>query len=735
MQVPRLPARWLALGALAVLAGIGSGSSTAPANTATGALPPGAVAPRERQRVVARRVAALLEEAHFRRARIDDKFSAEVFDRYLDSLDGQRSYLTAADIAEFQPLRERFDDMVRSGEIEPAFRMFARLQERNRERVRHALQLLDKEPDWTVDERFEFDREDAPWPRNSAELDELWRKRVKSDGLALVLAGKTWPEAADLLRKRYERVLKRVDQVSPEDVFETFMNAYARTFDPHSSYFSPRNSEEYRIQMSLSYEGIGATLQSIDEYATIMNLLPGGPAAVAGSLTIKDRITGIAQGRDGSFQEVIGWRIDDVVQLIRGKGGTLVRLQVLPAGAAPGSPEKVVELVRGKVTLEAQAAKKQRLKIPRDGKDLDIGVISVPGFYQDVQAQAAGDPDYRSTTRDVQRLINELRKEGGLDGLVLDLRGDGGGYLPEATALTGLFIDRGPVVQLKDTTGRVEVLDDPSPGVAWDGPLVVLVDRFSASASEIFAGAIQDYRRGYVVGQRTFGKGTVQNLVPLDRWSQRPVDGQLTVTIGKFYRVTGESTQHRGVEPDIALPSAINLDDVGESALEAALPWDRIAGVPFQSALPPGKLPGTEVLVRNGAQRNNGNADYQWLVGDIQAIEKLRQQTSLSLNLATRRAEREQQDADRLQRLNQRRAAQGKPALSSLEELTAGSGKADAGTDSTDDPEGGEVGTDEPAKAEDDILLQQTAQILADIVVHGPPPAAGATATTTARQH
>lgn len=716
MHVSHHPTRWLALAAVALLAVVGSGSSTAPAGAAAGAWPTGAVAPRERQRVVARRVAAILEEAHFRRARIDDKLSAEVFDRYLESLDGQRSYLTAADVEEFAPLRLRFDDMVRTGEIEPAFLMFARLQQRNRERIRYAMDLLATEPDWTVDERFEFDREKAPWPQDRSELDELWRKRVKSDGLSLVLAGKTWPETTDILRKRYERVLKRVDQVTPEDVFESFMNAYARTFDPHSSYFSPRNSEEYRIQMSLSYEGIGATLQTSDDYASIVNLLPGGPAAVAGTLGINDRITAIAQGKDGAFQEVIGWRIDDVVQLIRGKGGTLVRLQVLPSGAAPGSTEKIVELTRGKVTLEAQAAKKKRVTVERNGRALNLGVISVPGFYQDVQAQAAGDPEYRSTTRDVQRLINELRKEGPVDGLVLDLRGDGGGYLPEATALTGLFIDKGPVVQLKDTAGRVEVLDDPSQGVAWDGPLVVLVDRYSASASEIFAGAIQDYRRGYVIGQRTFGKGTVQNLVPLDRWSQRPVDGQLTVTIGKFYRITGESTQHRGVEPDIALPSPISLEDVGESALDAALPWDRIAGVPFQAAGAPSGLPATQLLAQNGEQRNRADADYQWLVSDITALEALRQQKSLSLNLAERKAERSRLEAERLARENQRRVAKGKPAVASLEELAKLQAPVAKATPAGDPEEDIGDSTATAADDDEDILLDQTAQILADIV-------------------
>lgn len=689
---------WIALSALTVLIIAGSGSTGAPVSTTL--LPQGALAPLERERPLARRIGTILEESHYRRATIDDRMSAEIFDDYIDSLDVQRSYFLASDIAEFTSYRTRFDDMIQSGDVEPAFLIFARFQQRNRERIRQAMQLLGTEPDWTVDETYEFDREHAPWPTSVQELDELWRKRVKNDGLSLLLTGKTWPEATEILRKRYERVLKRADQITSDEVFENLMNAYARSFDPHSSYFSARNSEEYRIQMSLSYEGIGATLQSSDDQVSIVNLVPGGPAAVDGTLKINDRINAIAQGKEGAFQEVIGQRLDDVVQLIRGKGGTMVRLQVLPAGAAPGSPEKIIELKRGKVTLENQASKKERRTVTRNGRTLNIGVITVPGFYQDVQAQSQGDENYRSTTRDVSRLIDELRKEGTIDGLVLDLRGDGGGFLPEATALTGLFIDKGPVVQLKDTAGRIEVLDDPIPGTAYDGPLLVLVDRYSASASEIFAAAIQDYHRGYVVGQRTFGKGTVQNLIPLDRWTQKPVDGQLTVTIGKFYRVTGESTQHRGVEPDIALPSSISLDEVGESSLHEALPWDRIAAARFAPVAPAGAMPTALTLDRDEVARGKRDPDFQWLVGSIEANEKLRLQKSVSLNLAKRKLERETIDTQRLTRENTRRTALGKPVFKQLEEL-------EAAPDVT--------GDDAP-----DILLDRTTQIMADIVTAVP---------------
>jgi len=682
----RHPFGWLAASVLTALALVVASSTPVPASTS--ALPAGAIAPTDRQRAIARKVADILQEAHFSRMPIDDRMSAQVYERYLDFLDGQRSYFLASDVSDFAQYRLRFDDMIRTGDIEPAYSIFARFQQRNRERMQYAIALLQKEPDWNSNETFEFERAKSPWPATSVEMGELWRKRVKNDALSLLLAGKQWPEASDILRKRYERVLKRVDQISPDDVFENLMNAYARTFDPHSSYFSPRNSEEYRIQMSLNYEGIGASLQLVDDYVTIMNVLEGGPAATAGELNANDRIIGVGQGKEGAFADVIGWRLDDVVQLIRGKAGTAVRLQILPAGAAPGSTEKIITLQRNRVTLEAQAARKEVRDITRDGQTLRVGVITVPGFYQDIAAQSAGDETYRSTTRDVRRLIDELKKDK-IDGLVLDLRQNGGGYLPEATALTGLFVDRGPVVQLKDTTGRLEVLDDPEPGVAYEGPLAVLVDRASASASEIFAGAIQDYHRGVVLGQRTFGKGTVQNLVPLDRWSQQPVNGQLTVTIGKFYRVTGESTQHRGVEPDVTLPSLIDMKEVGESALDAALPWDRIAGVPFRADRHTGQtsIPSLALEEDTRAQRD---PDYRWFVDDIAAIDTLREQKSVSLNLKARQEERKQQDRNRLERENSRRVAKKLPALKTIEEL-------------------------EKSEAPD-IVLTQAAEVMADMV-------------------
>jgi carboxyl-terminal processing protease len=661
-MLPRF-SRWLAPSMLVALLVL-TGSAQAPANTQ---LPAGSVVPSERHRSVARRVGSMLEGMHYSGSKLDDKLSNIVYTRFLESIDSQHTSLLASDIADFEQYKLRFDDMIRSGDVDPAFAIFARFQQRNRDRIKFAVGQLEKEPDWTLKETFEFDREKAPWATSSTELDEYWRKRVKNDALSMILSGKNWDETSKLLKKRYEQTLKRIDQVSADDVFESLMNSYARAYDPHSSYFSPRSSEEYRIQMSLNYDGIGASLQLVDDYVTIMNVIEGGPAAVAGTLTVKDRITGVGQGKEGPITDVFGWRIDDVVQLIRGRAGTQVRLQVLPAGAAPGTPEKSLQFTRNKVTLEAQAAQKELRTLKRGDKEIKVGVINVPAFYQDVEAQNAGDKDFRSTTRDVRRLINELKAEK-IDGLVLDLRGNGGGYLPEATALTGLFVDKGPVVQLKVTTGELEVQDDPEPGVAYSGPLAVLVDRFSASASEIFAGAIQDYHRGVVLGQRTFGKGTVQNLVPLDRWSPRPVNGQLTVTIGKFYRVTGESTQHRGVEPDVVLPSQIDMEEFGESALQGALPWDRIPGVPFRSEAKSAQ-PNIAALATEEKVRADKDPDYRWLVADLAAAETMRKQTSLSLNLQERKAERERLEKERLARENTRRAAQNLPALKTSEEL------------------------------------------------------------------
>jgi carboxyl-terminal processing protease len=690
---PRANRSRLITGIAVCASAVGLAALLGAAMTPTPAVPAAAaaaLAPTEQENYVARRVADIVTREHYRRAPLDDHLSSLILDRYLDAIDGARSYFFASDIADFEKYRYELDDAIKSGDVEPAFVIFRRYQQRSRERMAYAIELLNKKPDFDIDESFNFDREKEPWPANAAEMNELWRKRVKNDALSLVIAGKQWNEVSDILRKRYEHVAKRMDQSKPEDVFEAFMNAFVLSLDPHSNYFSARNSEEYNIQMSLSYEGIGASLQQTDDYVTVIDVIPGGPAAISGKLVANDRITAVGEGKTGELTDVIGWRLDDVVQKIRGPGGSLVRLQLLPAGAAPGSAQKVLELTRNRVSLENQASHKAMRVIQRNGHDVKVGIITVPSFYQDYDASRAGAKDYRSTTRDVQRLISELKKDG-MDVLIMDLRANGGGYLPEAESLTGLFIDRGPVVQLRDTTGRIEVDDDPNPAIFYGGPMIVLVDRFSASASEIFAGAIQDYGRALIVGQQTYGKGTVQNAHPLNYtiFGRKPELGQLNVTIGKYYRITGESTQDRGVTPDISLPSLIDANEVGESTRDRALPWDHIEPAAFRAE---GDLKQTTATLEKLHQERTANsADFRYLHDDIAALDAARSQKTLSLNIKARETERKRQESDRLDRENAWRAAHDVKPVKALDEIK-------------DDAAAG-------------ILLDEASQIAADLAV------------------
>lgn len=636
------------------------------ANTETGNL-----APVARHEKIGQLVTEFIQKSHYRHAAVDDDLSSKVFDYYIEALDSNRMYLLEADVQAFELYRHRLDDMVRSEPLNPVFDMFDVYRTRVSERLQYAMKQIEAEPDFTVDESYEFDRETLPWATTKEELDKIWRKRVKNDALSLALADKEWSEIQEILDKRYSRFLKRMDQIKSDDVFETFMNAFAHTLDPHSSYLSPRNSEEYRIQMSLSYFGIGASLQTEDDYVMVINIIPGGPAAVDGELQPKDKITAVAQGEDGEMVDVIGWRLDDVVQLIRGPADTVVRLQIMPAGSLPGAEEKVINLSRNQVKLEEQAAKSEVITIPRDGRNWTIGVIEIPSFYRDYRALSNGDKDYTSTTKDVRRLISELEEQG-IEGLVIDLRNNGGGHLTEATALSGLFIDNGPVVQLRNSNGRISRLDDPDPlpRVAYSGPVAVLVNRYSASASEIFAAAIQDYARGIIIGQQTFGKGTVQNLYSLDQYVRRPDDqglGQLTLTIGKYYRVTGESTQHRGVNPDIALPSHIDANEVGESVRDSALPWDTIRTAKFRAGDP---LDTTiSSLTASHTTRAKDDPDFQYLLDGIRDVEEARAKTTLSLSIETRKSERAENLDKRLERENTRRAALGLEPLASIEAL------------------------------------------------------------------
>ncbi len=665
MKIDQIPCRYRILGTVLALLALPGLAATPAIKTADD------LGPEPRHEKIGQLVSEFIQKSHYLHAAVNDELSSMVLDRYIVALDSNRMYMLGSDVEAFETYRYRLDDMVRSEPLNPVFEMFEVYRTRVRERLIFALEELETEPDFSVDESYQFDREELPWSETEDDLDELWRKRVKNDALSLRLAEKDWPETQEILHKRYTRFLKRMVQINNDDVFETFMNAFAHTLDPHSSYLSPRNSEEYRIQMSLSYFGIGASLQIDDDFVMVINIIPGGPAAIDGKLQPKDRITAVAQGEDGELVDVIGWRLDDVVQLIRGPADTVVRLQIMPAGALPGASEKVLSLTRNQVKLEEQAAKSEIIMVPRDGRQWSVGVIKVPSFYRDYRALSNGDKDYTSTTKDVRRLIKELEGEG-IDGLIVDLRNNGGGHLTEATALSGLFIDNGPVVQLRNHNGRISRLDDPDPvpRVAYNGPLAVLVNRYSASASEIFAAAIQDYARGVIIGQQTFGKGTVQNLYSLDQYVRRPDEvglGQLTLTVGKYYRVTGESTQHRGVNPDIALPSSIDANLVGESVRETALPWDTIRTTKFRAGEP---LDSTiSSLTANHISRSKDDPDFQYLMDGIQDVERVRAQKSVSLNMEYRRAERENEIDRRLARENVRRAALQLEPIADLEEL------------------------------------------------------------------
>jgi len=664
--------------------------------------------PESRHENIGELVTTFIQKSHYNHIAVNDDLSSKVMDTYINELDRNHVYLLASDIEFFEKYRFELDDIVRNDPLDPVFDMFSIYRTRVRERFEYALVVLETEPDLTIDEEYQFDRKDLPWATTSEELDELWRKRVKNDVLNLALTDKPWEDSQEVLRKRYTRYLKRMDQINADDVFETFMNAFAHTLDPHSSYLSPRNSEEYRIQMSLSYFGIGASLQTEDDYVQIINIIPGGPASIDGTLGPKDRITGVAQGSDGEMTDVIGWRLDDVVDLIRGEADTVVRLQIIPAGTLPGIGDKEISLTRGQVKLEEQAAKSEIVTVPRDGRDWSIGVIEVPSFYRDYRALSNGDKNYTSTTKDVKRLIAELETQG-IDGLVIDLRNNGGGHLTEATALSGLFIDNGPVVQLKNANGRISRLDDPDPvaRVAYNGPLAVLINRFSASASEIFAAAIQDYKRGVIIGQTTFGKGTVQNLYSLDQYLQPEGDkgyGQLTLTIGKYYRVTGESTQHRGVNPDIMLPSPIDADQIGESVRDSALPWDTIQTTRFRAGEPMDDT--IDSLTVSHSERAKDDPNVQYLMQFIEDDRENRNRKSVSLNLDARKDERAANMARALQLENGRRAAIGLEALESLEDI------------------------DEDERP--DIQLDQAAGIVTDLAVMreiGEPPAQAAQVT------
>lgn len=678
----------IAAGSLVVFSGVFAKQATAP-TTSTELVP---------KRIHARAAIStvdILDSMHYERRTLNAALSSQIFDRYFKDLDGQRAFFLADDIKEFEIYRNELGNNLEKGNLRPAFIIYNRYQQRANERFNFVLKELAKgvdKIDFTVNESLELDREKSPWLTTRAELDDLWRKRIKAAVLGMRLGGKSSAEIQKTLTRRYKNQISNLARTKVDDPFQVFMNSFTETYDPHTEYFSPRTEENFNINMSLQLEGIGAVLQSSDDYTKVVRLVPAGPADKAGQLKPGDRIVAVAQDQK-EFVDVLGWRIDEVVEKIRGPKGTTVRLQIIPATSKDENQTRVISIVRNTVKLEDQAAQKKIITVNHGEETLKIGVIKLPTFYADFQGMQSGDPNYRSTTRDVKRLINELKAEK-IQGLVLDLRNNGGGSLSEANSLIGLFISTGPTVQVKNANGKIEVMGDPDPSVTYSGPLLVMVNRLSASAAEIAAGAIQDYGRGLVVGSTTFGKGTVQSLRDLEY-------GQLKLTEAKFYRISGASTQNRGVAADIQFPNVFDETEIGESSLQNALPWDTIPSaryLPYQDFSK--RLPD---LRKASATRQATDPDFIYLNETIALAKELKKQKTLSLNEAARRQEKKEQDEKRLAIENRRRAAKGEELVKSWDEMEK---KAEAEAEESPDPN--------KEKPEDAAFMLEATHILAD---------------------
>ena len=668
-------------------------------------------APTSDQATTSRLVYGLLSDSRYayRPRALDDALSQDILKRYLETLDPGKVFFTAQDVAGFDQYKTRLDDAIKSGDVAPAWAMFAVYRQRMNERLTQARALLKGNFDFTTDAQYQYDREHAPWAASKDVLDTLWRQSVMNDWLRLKLAGKKPDDIRKTLDKRYANVLDSISELKGDDVFQSFINAYASAIDPHTDYLNPRSAENFNLTMSNSLEGIGAVLQKQDDVVLIREIVPGGPASRS-SLKPGDRITGVGQGASGEMKDIVGMRIDDAVQLIRGAAASQVRLDVIAAAAPLDSkPERLV-LTRAKVRLEDQAAKAETITVPASpGQPArQIGVIKLPGFYQDFDARRRGDANYASATRDIARLLAQFRTQK-MDGVVLDLRGNGGGSLSEAIELTGLFIDQGPVVQVRESSGRVSVEEDRKAGVAWTGPLAVLVNRGSASASEIVAGAIQDYGRGLIIGETTFGKGTVQNMVDLDRWpaNEKPRFGQVKLTIAQFFRPGGSSTQNKGVVPDVDFPSSVDASEYGESKYDNALPWTRIAAAAhvqygnFASLL--GKLDARHAV------RVSKDIEFQWWAEDVANFREQQAKNSVSLNETARRTERDQFDAKRKARAD-KRVALG-IALDPLLQP-----RSDDGLQESERNVAQDAARDKAAKKITDPLLRESAAILGDAI-------------------
>ena len=679
------------------------------ADDSTGsAIPTG---PTADQATTAKYVFGLLSDSRYayRPRALDDALSADIFKRYLEALDGSKMFFTAQDVAKFAPYKATLDDAIKDGELQPAFAIFALYKQRVAERSTYARSLLKQDIfDFNGNDRWYYDREKADWATDRGALDALWKESVRNDWLRLKLANKKPDEIRKTLDKRYANLSTSVNELNGDDAFQSFLNAYTASIDPHTDYFNPRTAERFNQTMSLSLEGIGAVLQKQDDVVAIREIVPGGPAARSNKLVPGDRVVAVGQGTSGGMEDVVGWRIDDVVDKIKGAKGTQVRLDIIPPEAGLDSKPVRVVITRDKVKLAEDAAKAEVIDVPgaNGAPAKRIGVIKLPGFYQDFEARRSNDGDYASATRDVARLLTQFKTQK-VDGVVMDLRNNGGGSLDEAVELTGLFIDKGPVVQVRESGGRVQVNGDGKSGVAWDGPMAVLINRGSASASEIFAGAIQDYGRGLIIGEPSFGKGTVQNLVDLDRWpaNEEPRFGQVKLTIAQFFLPGGSSTQNKGIVPDVRFPVTVDATEFGESTYDNALPWNRIAAVPhvrYGNFAP--MLPQLESLHE---ARVAGDKEFQWWSQDVAEFRAEQAKKYVSLNEAERRAERDRDEAKRQQRQAERKTL-------GLDLDPVAEDGIDDGLQAGERDVAADAAREKAAEKRPDPLLRESANILAD---------------------
>ncbi len=620
--------------------------------------------PDEKQIEVSRQVASLIANYNYKKVPIGDSLSRLIFDNYLKSLDDNRVYFFEKEVNEFKENRDLMDDQMVMGDLEPAYHMFNIYLERYVNRIQFMIaQLPTIAFDFTKNESLVYNREKLPFMQTQEEMDAYWMQRLKYDLLNLKLAGTEEAKSKETLKKRYENLLSQIAKIESYDAFQSLMTAYTESIDPHTNYFNPNNAAKFNIDMARSLEGIGATLKFENDFVMVAAVVPGGPADKSGQIAIDDKFIAVAQG-DGEFVDIVGWRIDNAIQLIRGAKGTTVRLKIVSKGQDIANP-KIISIVREKIVLQDQSAKKEIKTIQSNGKNIKIGIIDIPAFYADFKAYQAGDVNYKSTTRDVKLIVDSL-KAAKVDAIVVDLRSNGGGSLMEAIDLTGLFLKQGPVVQVRDTKNKIEVGEDDDPSILWDGPMAVLIDRFSASASEIFAAAIQDYGRGIIIGTQSYGKGTVQNSIDLDQMMGEGASkvigntnkfGQINLTIAKFYRINGSSTQHKGVSPDIAFPMVFSADKYGESAEPAALPWDEIKRSNYKTLA--NIAPIKRVLIEKHDKRMKGNKDFEYLLADIKELKLRDAETSATLNEVIAKKERDEKEAESLERDNEKRLARG----------------------------------------------------------------------------